>query len=102
MLSHGTTDSLAHAGYGGSHGRAMNTSDDNARELMVRWVQFGAFCPLFRIHGFRAPNMSAAHTCVRRLSATFPFPFLREAHASIRTHIRFAYRSHSNRPYETN
>lgn len=50
-------------GYGGSHGRAMNTSDANARELMVRWVQFGAFCPLFRIHGFRAPNMSSVHTC---------------------------------------
>lgn len=50
-------------GYGGSHGRAMNTSDANARELMVRWVQFGAFCPLFRIHGFRSPNMSAVHTC---------------------------------------
>jgi len=26
------------------------------RELMVRWVQFGAFCPLFRIHGYRAPK----------------------------------------------
>jgi alpha-D-xyloside xylohydrolase len=45
-------------GYGGSHGRAMNTSDPSARELMVRWVQFGAFCPLFRIHGYRAPTMS--------------------------------------------
>jgi len=45
-------------GYGGSHGRAMNTSDPGARELMVRWVQFGAFCPLFRIHGYRAPTMS--------------------------------------------
>merc|ERR1712196_718189 len=32
-------------------------------ELMVRWVQFGIFCPIFRIHGFRAPNMSSLHTC---------------------------------------
>jgi alpha-D-xyloside xylohydrolase len=25
------------------------------RELIVRWFQFGAFCPLFRLHGWRAP-----------------------------------------------
>src|SRR5579872_1659487 len=24
------------------------------RELLVRWFQFGAFCPIFRIHGFRS------------------------------------------------
>jgi alpha-D-xyloside xylohydrolase len=26
------------------------------RELIVRWFQFGAFCPLFRLHGHRLPN----------------------------------------------
>jgi len=26
------------------------------RELMVRWFQFGAFCPIFRLHGHRLPN----------------------------------------------
>ncbi|MCD6290276.1 MAG: glycoside hydrolase family 31 protein [Anaerolineae bacterium] len=25
------------------------------RELIVRWFQYGAFCPLFRLHGFRLP-----------------------------------------------
>lgn len=25
------------------------------RELVVRWFQYGAFCPLFRLHGFREP-----------------------------------------------
>jgi alpha-D-xyloside xylohydrolase len=25
------------------------------RELIVRWFQFGVFCPLFRLHGFRLP-----------------------------------------------
>jgi len=30
-------------------------TDPDAQELMVRWVQFGAFCPLFRIHGYRSP-----------------------------------------------
>ncbi len=26
------------------------------RELIVRWFQYGAFCPLFRLHGFRVPH----------------------------------------------
>jgi alpha-D-xyloside xylohydrolase len=26
------------------------------QELIVRWFQFGAFCPLFRLHGHRLPN----------------------------------------------
>jgi alpha-D-xyloside xylohydrolase len=26
------------------------------RELVVRWFQFGAFCPLFRVHGVREPG----------------------------------------------
>ncbi len=25
------------------------------RELIVRWFQYGVFCPLFRLHGFREP-----------------------------------------------
>lgn len=25
------------------------------RELIVRWFQYGVFCPLFRLHGFRLP-----------------------------------------------
>eukprot|EP00929_Paragymnodinium_shiwhaense_P060089 TRINITY_DN30042_c0_g3_i2.p1 TRINITY_DN30042_c0_g3~~TRINITY_DN30042_c0_g3_i2.p1 ORF type:complete len:599 (+),score=77.64 TRINITY_DN30042_c0_g3_i2:74-1870(+) len=39
-------------GYGGSHG-AMDVTNPEMQELMVRWVQFGAFCPIFRIHGYR-------------------------------------------------
>ena len=26
------------------------------RELLVRWFQYAAFCPVFRLHGFRLPN----------------------------------------------
>jgi alpha-D-xyloside xylohydrolase len=26
------------------------------RELIVRWFQYGAFCPIFRLHGFREPS----------------------------------------------
>jgi alpha-D-xyloside xylohydrolase len=41
---------------GGFHG---GEPDDEAyRELMVRWFQFGAFCPLFRLHGHREPRTS--------------------------------------------
>ena len=30
------------------------------RELIVRWFQFGVFCPLFRLHGVREPKPQAA------------------------------------------
>jgi alpha-D-xyloside xylohydrolase len=29
--------------------------DPSFRELLVRWFQYGAFCPLFRLHGMRMP-----------------------------------------------
>lgn len=35
-------------GFGGGH-----TQDPDFRELVVRWFQWGAFCPLFRLHGAR-------------------------------------------------
>jgi alpha-D-xyloside xylohydrolase len=41
---------------GGFHGG--DPDDDNYRELMIRWFQFGAFCPLFRLHGNREPRMT--------------------------------------------
>jgi alpha-D-xyloside xylohydrolase len=39
---------------GGFHGG--DASDEAYRELMVRWFQYGAFCPLFRLHGDREPR----------------------------------------------
>ena len=30
-------------------------ADEGFRELVVRWFQFGVFCPLFRLHGHREP-----------------------------------------------
>lgn len=36
---------------GGFHGG--DPESPYFRELIVRWFQFGAFCPLFRLHGFR-------------------------------------------------
>lgn len=38
---------------GGFHGGV--TADENFRELLVRWFQFGTFCPVMRIHGHRQP-----------------------------------------------
>jgi alpha-D-xyloside xylohydrolase len=32
-----------------------NPKDPSFRELIVRWFQFGVFCPIFRLHGFRPP-----------------------------------------------
>lgn len=32
-----------------------NGDDPAFRELLVRWFQFGAFCPVMRMHGYREP-----------------------------------------------
>jgi alpha-D-xyloside xylohydrolase len=32
-----------------------NPASSYFRELIVRWFQYGAFCPLFRLHGWREP-----------------------------------------------
>lgn len=39
---------------GGFYGGNIN--DPGFRELLVRWFQWGAFCPLFRLHGVREPG----------------------------------------------
>ena len=39
---------------GGFHGGV--TEDPDFQELLVRWFQFGTFCPVMRIHGNRGPR----------------------------------------------
>lgn len=39
---------------GGFHGGNITTP--YFKELIIRWFQYGVFCPLFRLHGFRVPN----------------------------------------------
>ena len=39
---------------GGFHGGI--TEDAEFRELLIRWFQFGTFCPVMRIHGCRQPG----------------------------------------------
>ncbi|MBK9747522.1 MAG: glycoside hydrolase family 31 protein [Chloroflexi bacterium] len=34
---------------------------EDFRELIVRWFQYGVFCPLFRLHGNRNPHYSQAN-----------------------------------------
>jgi len=36
-----------------------NPDDPDFRELLIRWFQFGCFCPVFRLHGERFPMKPA-------------------------------------------
>ena len=42
------------ADIGGFHGG--NIHDPNFQELLMRWFQFGTFCPVMRLHGDRDPH----------------------------------------------
>jgi len=37
--------------------------DPHFRELIVRWFQFGVFCPILRLHGFRHPYPKEGWQC---------------------------------------
>lgn len=39
---------------GGFHGG--NVESDNFKELLIRWFEFGTFCPVMRLHGLRLPG----------------------------------------------
>lgn len=41
---------------GGFIGGNPNPNDPAFRELFIRWFQYGAFCPIFRVHGTRTTN----------------------------------------------
>jgi alpha-D-xyloside xylohydrolase len=44
---------------GGFHGG--DASDPAYQELVIRWFQYGAFCPLFRLHGDRQPRLPTGY-----------------------------------------
>jgi alpha-D-xyloside xylohydrolase len=44
---------------GGFHGG--DPRDPAYQQLMVRWFQYGVFCPLFRLHGDREPRVPTGH-----------------------------------------
>lgn len=37
---------------------SANPDDPAYRELFIRWFEFGAFCPIFRVHGTRTTNQN--------------------------------------------
>jgi alpha-D-xyloside xylohydrolase len=39
-----------------------NIEDPDFQELIVRWFQYGVFCPLFRLHGYRNPRYPGNHS----------------------------------------
>ena len=41
--------------------RGGDPTDPNFQQLIVRWFQYGAFCPIFRIHGHRMPAPDDFH-----------------------------------------
>jgi alpha-D-xyloside xylohydrolase len=60
--------------------------DDPAyRELFVRWFEYGAFCPLFRVHGDRLPN--AAMSADMTGGPNEIWSFGEEAYSILRDHI---------------
>jgi alpha-D-xyloside xylohydrolase len=44
---------------GGFHGG--DASDPAYQELVIRWFQYGVFCPLFRLHGDRQPRVPTGY-----------------------------------------
>jgi alpha-D-xyloside xylohydrolase len=36
--------------------RGGDPTEPYFQQLIIRWFQFGAFCPIFRLHGHRMPN----------------------------------------------
>jgi len=48
-------------GYSGGDHSAI--TDPVWQELIVRWFQWGAFCPLFRLHGYRNPPLPDLPVC---------------------------------------
>jgi len=44
---------------GGFHGG--DSRDPAYQELMIRWFQYGVFCPLFRLHGDREPRTPTSY-----------------------------------------
>ena len=44
--------------------------DPKFRELIVRWFQFGVFCPIFRLHGFRKPYPKGDHSRIDAFELT--------------------------------
>lgn len=56
------------------------------RELVVRWFQYGAFCPLFRLHGYRDPQLNYS-AMINTGDANEVWSFGEEAYTIIREYL---------------
>eukprot|EP00040_Diaphanoeca_grandis_P034239 m.211742 g.211742 ORF g.211742 m.211742 type:complete len:742 (+) comp33109_c0_seq2:2296-4521(+) len=70
-----------------------NNNDDGFRELVVRWFQWGAFCPLFRLHGDRSgaywpPNANNDKGICGGTASNEIWSFGNESEAAITTVMR--------------
>ena len=76
---------------GGFHGG--KTEDPGFRELLVRWFQWGTFCPIMRLHGCREPSLpqlgeGRGSKCVSG-SGNEPWSFGEENLGILRRHMLF-------------
>ena len=67
QISEGQQASLSGISYwssdtGGYQGLDMTNKRGFDMDLLMRWFQFSAFCGIFRVHGYRAPEMDSG-TC---------------------------------------
>ena len=67
QISEGQQASLSGISYwssdtGGYQGLDMTNKRGFDMDLLMRWFQFSAFCGIFRVHGYRAPEMDTG-TC---------------------------------------
>lgn len=78
-------------------------SDEEFRELVVRWTQFATFCPVMRMHGDREPHqapLSASGAGVMPTGAdTAPWAYGEEAFGILRSYIEMREKL---RPYISN
>lgn len=77
---------------GGFHGG--DASDPQYQELVIRWFQFGVFCPIFRLHGDREPRNANGYAASG--GPNEPWSFGEEAYEIIAETIRLRERL---RPY---
>lgn len=48
-----------------------SADDPNFRELLVRWFEWGAFCPVFRLHGERVPHIEPSEPVIDGVAQMF-------------------------------
>ena len=59
-----------------------NIYDESYHEVFVRWFEYGAFCPVMRLHGYRMPYQ---HSLARPVAqSAYPVHRMRSGRTAIR------------------